>query len=72
MSSDWWKCDRCKRTDVSLTMSRLNTDMCCPECLAKEKKHPRYQEALEAEMAEVRKGNYNYPGLLAGEKIIID
>lgn len=67
-----WKCGRCGKVSDTLKMSMLNTDYCCSECIAKEKKHPRYQEAVEAERAEVLNGNYNYPGLLAGEKIILD
>lgn len=66
------KCTRCGKEDVHLKMSMLNTDICCSDCIAKEKKHPRYLEAVEAEHNEVCNGNYDYPGLLAGEKIIFD
>jgi hypothetical protein len=44
-------------------MSFFNTQMVCKECETKEKNHPDYQKARETEEAEVRKGNYNFPGI---------
>jgi hypothetical protein len=44
-------------------MSRFNTDIICTKCEEKEKAHPRYKEAWEAELREVQAGNYNYPGI---------
>lgn len=61
-------CDRCGSNEP-LSMSYLNQDMLCPSCKTKEKQHPRYEEAKEIELAAVKSGNYNYPGLLAGEVI---
>ena len=52
-------------------MSKLNKDMLCMKCTEKEKSHPRYKEAVEAEHQTVVIGDYNYPGLLYGEKIKI-
>jgi len=49
-------------------MSRFNEDVICMDCVAKEKRHPKYKEAMEAEHAQVLGGNYNYPGLFAGQK----
>lgn len=58
------KCERCgKETNVS-TMSMLNTETICMECKEKERKHPLYDEAVRADIAEIKKGNYNYKGLL--------
>ena len=52
---------KCDRYDGSLdggrTMSRFNTDCLCPACAEAEKSHPRYREAVEAELDEIRKGN---------------
>lgn len=62
------KCDRCQKEMKSFTMSRMNTDHLCSECLDAEKNHPKYQEAHDIELAEVKKGNYQYPGLFAGQK----
>lgn len=57
------KCDRCNTPTTSYKMSFFNTDMICKECETKEKNHPDYQKARETEEAEVRKGNYNFPGI---------
>jgi len=46
-----------------MIMSRFNTDMICEDCEAKEKAHPEYQAAHDREVEEVRKGNYNFPGV---------
>jgi hypothetical protein len=58
------KCDRCGGSlDGGRTMSRFNTDCLCPACAEAEKSHPHYREAVEAELAEIRKGNYNFKGI---------
>ena len=56
-------CDRCGQETISQSMSFFNTDMCCHDCLEKEKKHPKYQEARDAEEAAVRRGETNFPGI---------
>jgi len=56
-------CDRCSRELCTWQMSRFNTQDCCFRCIDLEKKHPRYQEAYEAELAEVTRGNHNYKGI---------
>lgn len=57
------ECDRCgKETDI-YTMSFFNTDEICMECRKKERVHPKFEEARKREVEEVRKGNYNYPGI---------
>jgi hypothetical protein len=33
------------------------------ECKDEEKQHPRYEEACERDLAEIRKGNYNFEGI---------
>lgn len=62
-------CERCRKPVDSVMMSMLNRQMVCLECKDKERKHPRYKEAAAAELAEVQRGNYNYPGLLDGEDV---
>ena len=57
------KCDRCNIPTASYKMSFFNTDMICKECEDKEKKHPDYQKARDAEEVEIKKGNYNFPGI---------
>lgn len=63
---DEWSmtCDRCKGKCKSLKMSWLNTQMLCESCQKKEESHPLYKEAKKRELEEVKKGNYNYPGIL--------
>jgi hypothetical protein len=46
----------------------MNEDVLCMDCLEVEKTHLRYKEAVEAELEQVKAGNYDYPGLFAGKK----
>ncbi len=63
-------CDRCGGSlDIGRIMSMFNTDCLCLDCKKKEKHYPKYKEAVETELAEVKKGNYNYQGLLKEQKI---
>jgi hypothetical protein len=41
----------------------FNTQDLCHDCKAAERNHPKYREAADAEMAAVRNGNYNFPGV---------
>ena len=61
-----WKgqCHRCYRETGGYTMSFLNTQLICFECDETERNHPRYREAKEAELKELKAGNRNYKGLL--------
>ena len=61
--SSWSTCIRCGAKSVITTMSRFNTDTICIPCEDKERAHPSYKEAWEAELAEVKGGNYNYAGI---------
>jgi hypothetical protein len=61
-------CDRCGGNLSTRIMSKMNEDVICSDCSAKEKKHPKYKEASDAEFKEVQKGNYNYRGLFADQK----
>jgi hypothetical protein len=56
-------CSRCQKKAKVTTMSRFNTDIICIPCEDIEKQHPDYQRAVEVELQEVQKGNYNYPGI---------
>jgi hypothetical protein len=44
-------------------MSLFNTQMCCSECIEKERNHPRFEEARDAELTALHEGNYNFPGI---------
>ena len=56
-------CDRCKATNVPLTMSRFNTQMICQKCLERERMHPLYEQAVKAELEAVLRGDMNFPGI---------
>ena len=58
------KCDRCGGSlDGGRIMSRFDTACLCMRCAEAEKSHPRYREAVEAELAEIRRGKYNFKGI---------
>jgi hypothetical protein len=44
-------------------MSYFNDDTICMECDDKERAHPKFKEALEADQRAVRAGNYNFAGI---------
>ena len=41
----------------------FNEQTICMECKEKERHLPRYKEALEADRAAVKAGNWNFPGI---------
>jgi hypothetical protein len=43
-------------------MSTFNTELICMPCQTKERAHPEYKRAVDAELSAVRAGNYNFPG----------
>ena len=57
------KCERCGKYMKVHTVSMFNLQKICMECKEEEKKHPRYKEAVEAERAEIKKGNFNFKGI---------
>lgn len=57
-------CDRCRGSlDKGRIMSMFNEQVVCIACSEKEKNDPDYQKAAEADIAEIRKGNYNFKGI---------
>ena len=62
-------CPRCgEDTNGNTSVGIFNTDTICIPCKDKEKEDPDYQFAVDTEAAEVRKGNYNYPGIYPNYK----
>ena len=57
------KCDRCGGDLKVRIMSRFNTDCICMKCAEEERQHPDYQKAVDAELAAVRRGDMNFPGI---------
>jgi len=44
-------------------MSMYNEDVICMSCKESEKKRDDYKKAVDADIAEIKKGNYNYEGI---------
>ena len=58
------RCDRCGESLAGgRTMSRFNTEVLCMECAERECQHPDYRKAADAELAAVRRGDMNFPGI---------
>jgi hypothetical protein len=55
-------CDRCGKQTNTMSMSWLNTEECCMDCLEAEKEEPDYILAKQKEAEEVKRGNLNYGG----------
>ena len=55
-------CDRCGKKTNAMSMSWLNTEECCMDCLEAEKDEPDYILAKQKEAEQVKKGNLNYGG----------
>ncbi|MCR4719749.1 MAG: gamma-glutamylcyclotransferase [Firmicutes bacterium] len=63
------KCDRCGGSlEGGRIMSMFNEDCICMECSAKERQLPEFKKASEAELAEIKRGNYNFKGIGYPEK----
>ena len=57
-------CDRCgKPLNGCRIMSMYNHDVLCMDCKDKETQREDYRKAVEADHAEIRRGNYNFPGI---------
>jgi hypothetical protein len=41
----------------------FNTQEICMDCKDKERQHPKYQEASDAELEQTKQGNYNFKGI---------
>jgi len=61
---DWdGKCQRCFRVTTMHIMSMFDVSLICMECSTKEKDHPSYPAAYEAEAAAIRSGDRNFQGV---------
>jgi len=57
------KCERCNIETNTTTMSMFNTQTICMGCKEIERKHPKYEEACNRELEEIKNGNYNFEGI---------
>lgn len=63
------KCDRCGGSlESGRIMSMFNEDCICMVCHKKERELPEFKQAADAELAEIKHGNYNFPGIGYPEK----
>jgi len=61
---DWeGKCQRCCEPTDMHTMSMFDVTLICMVCCEVEQRHPRYNQAREAEAQAVTQGNTNFPGI---------
>ncbi len=61
------KCDRCGAKMTGLrTMSRFTKECICTACAEAERSRPDYAAAVEADLAEVKKGNREFEGIGLG------
>lgn len=57
-------CDRCHQPTNGVTiMSMYNEDIICIPCKGREKERSDYNKAVQADIEEIKKGNYNYEGI---------
>ena len=57
-------CDRCGGDLKSgRTMSMFNRDCICMDCKEKEMQDKDYPKAVQADIDEIKKGNFNFPGI---------
>ncbi len=57
-------CDRCgKSLDGGRIMSMFNEDCICMECSEAEQKRADFKEANQADIEQIKKGNFNFKGI---------
>lgn len=56
-------CQRCGARDDATVVSYFNTQTICLDCATKERAHPKFIEARDAECAAVERGDLNFPGI---------
>jgi hypothetical protein len=56
-------CERCGEYLDVRTMSMFNIDVICMACKDKEMQREDYRKAVEADHAEIKRGNYNFKGI---------
>ena len=57
-------CDRCGgETHGKTIMSMFNQDVICTDCKDREKAHPKYKDAVEADNTAIKSGDYNFKGI---------
>jgi len=66
------QCDRCNHSTNNITiMSKFNKDIICMPCKEDERNHPDYKKASDEELAECKKGNYNFEGIGLPDDLVL-
>jgi hypothetical protein len=64
MFDNWnGSCHRCSKKTNCHTMSMFNEDLICRECKVAEREKPKYKEAVEADIKQIKSGNFNFKGI---------
>jgi len=56
-------CERCCKGTNTHTMSMYSTDLICLECKSEERQRPDYKVAVDADVAAIKSGNFNFEGI---------
>lgn len=56
-------CQRCGKETICTIMSMYSTAEICMDCKDKETKRPDYKAAVDADVAAIKQGNYNFKGI---------
>ena len=57
-------CQRCyEPTNGITTMSAFSEEIICMTCKDNERKHPKHKEAVDADIEQIKQGNYNFKGI---------
>ena len=56
-------CHRCGAKTNTFTMSMYNLQLICMQCKSAETRRDDYDKAVQADHAEIKKGNYNFKGI---------
>ncbi len=56
-------CHRCGEESNMYIMSMYSTALICMECKDREEKRSDYKDAVDADVAEIKRGNFNFEGI---------
>ncbi len=57
------RCQQCSGESIVHIMSMYSTRLICMECKDEETKRSDYKDAVDADVAEIKKGNFNFKGI---------
>lgn len=57
------RCDRCNEVTDTTTGSYFDLAMICPACEQRERKHPRFKDAVAAENKALSHGDWKFKGI---------